>query len=181
MPSVTVKDSFAMLKSNYWDVILWVGYNVGLGLMTFWMAWLLHYMAASIPGPMEKVYKGEVMIFVTTLCASSMAVFAEIRDPHFRNTKRLVLFVVTVIVIGSSATGAIVAIPPFDGKSAVDAHRVFLLSVFMFTLGVIASLVLYVMRLTIDKYDFRREQVEEIAEVTDEAKGLTKTKDGARL
>lgn len=179
--AMTIRDLVKTVKDHPVKVLEWLGYNVFIGTMAIWLTWLFYYLASKQFDMAANIKRGELLIFVTTLCASSMGIFAEIREPHFRSTKRVTLLIVTIIVIISSAIGSFVGLPEAKTFFSVNENRVVKLSVLMFIIGVLASLFLYSMRLSLETYDFGKEQQEGLKELSDASKSRNETKDGARL
>src|SRR6185295_5891433 len=125
---------------------------------------------------------GSLIIFVTTLCASSIGIYGEITGEHFWNSRRLSLFILLVVVVICSFVGAIISFPDAKKALQVSDTAVIRLSLFLFVVAMVTCLHLYAMRFSIDKIDdFRKEQIKQVAELTDEAKKLNQTDDGARL
>lgn len=178
---MTRKDVWKAIKKHPSKVLNWLGINIGIGLMTLWIAILFYWFSQLVSSPSEKVIKGHLIVFVTTLCASSMSIFSEIKDDHFKGMRDTLIWIVVIFIVLAASVGAFVSAPSDVKTFGIDPDKVFWISFPIAGIGILLSFLLYAMRLTLETANYADDLKETIAEETEEAKIQIATSDGNKV
>ena len=160
------------------DSFLWLAYNVGFGALPIWLAFLIHSLATNSPSPDEKFLKGELLVFITTLCATCMPIVGEFTEKKFWNLRRFLLFVLVAVVVVSSSIWALVSSPQSEAALGFSEIGVRVFSWIMFGIGVLTCLMLFAMQKTMS---YQEEQEKDITTLTKDAKDHTRAPNGPKL
>lgn len=166
------------------DMLLWLVYNVGFGALPFWLAIVLHGMGSQAPGINDILKSGEITIFVTTLCALSMAFFAEMTRADFWNTRRVAFAIILACLIFSASVGAITRIPKAAELLGLYTHAISAFSITILVVAVSSCWYLYAMRLTVEREgrnQYSEEKHQQYADASNIAVSQTQTKSGEAL
>jgi hypothetical protein len=180
---MTLKDAWKTILKHPKKCFNWFGINIGVGLLSFWLVLVLHYFSQQIPNPNDKIIKGDLIIFITTLCATSMSVFVEMKYNHFKDLKQTLIWVLIVFITITGALGAFVSAPTEVQVQAfgIDQNKVYWASFPIAFFGVLISFLLYVMRLTVETHSYADELQETVDTETNQAKTQTTTSDGKKV
>lgn len=178
---MTSKDVWKAVKRHPAKVFNWVGVNVGIGLMTLWLASVFYLFSQLVSSPSEKIVKGDLIVFVTTLCASSMSIFWETKDDHFKGMRDTLVWIVLGFIIISASLGAFISAPSDVKTFGIDPTTVFWWSFPIALVGIFLSFLLYAMRLTLETSSYADELNDAITSETDQAKTKGTTSDNKKL
>ena len=177
---MTRKDVAKAISKHRGKILNWFFANIGLGLMPIWLAIAFYWVSQLASNPSEKIIKGDLILFVTTLCASSLTIFSELKDNHFKDWRdNLGLFIYIFIII-SAAIGAFVSAPEKPETFGIYTNTVFWISFPITLIGVSLSLTLFIMKLTLD-VSYADDLRDEIDAETNEANSQTTTSDGKKV
>lgn len=179
--TMTGKDVWKTVRKHKKKCFNWLGINVGVGLLSLWLVLVLHYFSQQVPSPNDKIIKGDLIIFITTLCATSMSIFVEMKYNHFKDLKEALIWIMIIFITITGAIGAFVSAPTDIATFGIDPNKVYWMSFPIALFGIGISFLLFAMRLTVETYSYTDELQEAVTNETNQAKTQTTTSDNKKL
>jgi hypothetical membrane protein len=194
MQEIKQNETFQMRLAQSWktmwnnpvDMVLWTAINVIGGLAPLLFLLIISYLIRSDVepkiDPSKPIYEGDLFIFVTSLCASAVGVYWEIKEEHFWNSRRVFLISMFLIMFFCSAIYSLLKFEQVKTVMPFDNNSVWWCSIIVLFISVTICLHLFAMRMSMDSVeDFVKEEKERISQLTENSKEQTQTKSGENL
>jgi hypothetical membrane protein len=194
MQEVEPNQTFQMRLAQSWktmrkkpiDMILWTLINVVGGLAPLLFLAIISYLVKSDIEPKidayKPIYEGDLFIFVTSLCASAVGVYWEIKEEHFWDSRRIFLISMFLIMFFCSAIYSLLKFEQVKTVLPFNNNSVWWCSILVLFISVTICLHLFAMRMSMDSLeDFVKEEKERISKLTEKAKGQNQTESGENL
>ncbi len=160
------------------ELIQWLRYNVGVGLLPVWLSWILLPIVGTYTFS-QPFFDGTFLAFAVTLSGVSMSVFLEETKMELREVQRSIYFsLFMVIVIGTGAL-VITMLAKENPKIQIKPCWLFLLSLGGLVAAVYLNFRLAAARLALSDKDFMEKLAQrkkrEMDEETEKLSRVAKT------
>jgi hypothetical protein len=178
-----ITESWKTMYRNKTDMLLWLVFNVVLGAIPVWFVFLI-FMIATPAGtnPYDPILKGDLLIFITGLCAASISIIWEIKGEHYWNSRRVLVSILLLLIFLSSSLYSLLSFPTVKSVMGFDDQAVIRTSLIIGFAATVVCIHMFAMRFSMkDIEDFAQEESDKRKKFIEKAKESTQTKSGEKV